>query len=232
LQPFPHGGEAGPGVPYPVQAVQRHHPLEEDVRLAAASSGRSEAAGLIRQGHLLQMAFRVLLPGLVMISGRDAEGTLFAEKARDFVPSFAAWSLDGARMPMTRQGMPLGLSAYLSLSAQKETEGSFVLELSRLADIRQRTGVARGRVAAVADMEKPAAAGVLTALPGGGYLLLAGNFSGEPFVTNVRIPPGLIRPNEPGTDLLSGGAVAVGQDLLKLRMEPWQYRAVYLRAAG
>ena len=202
--------------------------LEETRQAALSPMGNEDVLGRIQRGHILQIAFRAMLPGLMMISGRDLDGMLFAAASGEFVPSSAAWSLDGARLPMTRQGMPLGLGAYLSLAAQQNTSGSFASEMRRLADIRLASGVARGRVTAVADMDDMAATGVLTALPDGDYLFLAGNFSGRSILAKAHIPPG---PDTTGTDWISGDTIEIQDNSILLHMQPWQYRLVHIRAA-
>lgn len=192
-----------------------------------SAEATDEAAG-VRAAHVLQIAFRALQPGLLFVSGQDLSGGLFAPQGVDGPPP--AWTPDGSNRTVTRQGLPVAVPIYPPLAAQLRDEESFASELRRLADLRRQTGVARGRLAARADMAEPAAAGVLTALPDGDYLLTAGNFSGASFVTDVHLPSGLVRRGEPGIDLVSGRGVAVDRDHLRLRMAPWQYRVVRLRA--
>ncbi|MCH5276911.1 MAG: hypothetical protein J1E80_03650 [Desulfovibrionaceae bacterium] len=182
----------------------------------------------IQAAHMLQLAFRALQPGLLAVSGSDLAGALFApEKSR--MP--AVWAPGNARQRSTRQGLPAAVQLYPPLADQMREEDSPALELRRLADLRRISGVAQGRLVARPGMDHPAATGVLTALPGGDYLLTAGNFSGSPLVTDVKFPPGLIRRGGPGRDLISGQGVAVSRDHLRLRMGPWQYRVVRLAPA-
>lgn len=194
-----------------------------------ADDARMEQMRNMRAAHVLQLAFRALQPGLLLVSGPDLSGALFATENGDLPP---AWTPDGSNRTATRQGLPVAVQIYPSLDVQLSEEHSFASELRRLAELRRQTGVAQGRLVARVDMPHPAAAGVLTALPDGDYLLTAGNFSGTSFVTDVNFPPGLIRPDEPGADLVSGRGVAVGRDHLRLRMAPWQYRVVRLAAVG
>lgn len=182
----------------------------------------------IQPPHMLQLAFRALQPGLLFVSGPDLAGALFAP-GNSRMP--AAWTPDAARQSFTRQGLPVAVQLYPPLADQMRDEDSPARELRRLAELRRASGVARGRLAARPQMGEPAATGVLTALPDGDYLLTAGNFSGTSLVTDVTFPPGLIRHGGPGLDLVSGQNVAVDRDHLRLRMEPWQYRAVRLAAA-
>ncbi len=196
---------------------------------AATDDIRMEQIRNMRAAHVLQLAFRALQPGLLFVSGPDLSGALFAPEGGDLP---LAWTPDGSNRTTTRQGLPVAVQMYPSLDAQLREEHSFASELRQLAELRRQTRVAQGSLVARADMADPAAAGVLTALPDGDYLLTAGNFSGSSFVTDVNFSSGLIRPDEPGTDLVSGRRVAVDRDHLRLRMAPWQYRVVRLAAAG
>ena len=188
---------------------------------------RREIMRKIQAAHTLQLAFRALQPGLLFVSGPDLAGAMFAP-GNSRLP--AAWTPDAARQSATRQGLPVAVQLYPPLTEQMREEDSPARELRRLAELRRTSGVAQGRLVARPQMGEPAAAGVLTALPDGDYLLTAGNFSGASFVTDVTFPPGLIRHGRPGIDLVSGQGVTVDRDHLRLRMGPWQYRAVRLAA--
>lgn len=214
--------------------------LTPDQALASGHAGTDSGRGIrdderrelmrkIQPAHILQLAFRALQPGLLFVSGPDLTGALLApENSR--MP--AAWTPDAARQGATRQGLPVAVQLYPPLADQMHEENSPAMELRRLAELRRLSGVAKGRLVARPDMSSPAATGVLTALPGGDYLLTAGNFSGTSFVTDVNFPPGLIRHGEPGLDLVTGQGVRVDRDHLRLRLGPWQYRAVRLACAA
>ena len=210
--------------------------LTPDQALRAGQDGAGTTpsdAGRILDAHLLQIAFRAMQPGLLMLSGQDLTGALFAPDGmeNDIIPP-PAWTPDGARETVTRQGLPLATQIYPPLAVQLRQEDGLARRLQRLAALRRETGVARGRLIARADRGDASTGGVLTALPAGDYLLTAGNFSGTDLTTDVRLPAGLIRVGTPGSDLMSGKGVAVDRDHLRLRMAPWQYRLVRLRAAA
>ena len=68
--------------------------------------------------------------------------------------------------------------AFGALDRQWADKQSFVHELAALLRARRDAGLASGRVVAI--FSGPAGCvGVLSALPGGGYWLLAANFSGK-----------------------------------------------------
>jgi len=180
----------------------------------------------VRAAHILQIAFRALQPGLLMVRGQDLTGTLPEPDQ-----GLTAWLPNASSAMFSHQGLPAEQGIYGSLAVQRTEQHSFGHVLSLLSALRRRTGLAKGKAVAVPVMTHRSVAGLLSRLPDGDLLLCAGNVSGSSLVVGASLPPGLIRAGEPGLDLVTGRGVAVGKDRLRLRMEPWGWRAILLRRA-
>ncbi len=179
-----------------------------------------------------QLAFRAMRPGLLLLAPEDLAGLVFApEHLRSNInPMRAGVALSPGGPLINAEGRMRGLALNAPLSDQLFDNASQAARLARLLQLREELEVAMGQGAPLPELSESAAAAALTRLPGGDYLLTAINVSGQEFVSDVRFAPGLIRPLEPGQDLISNKGVAVGQNSLRLRFTPWQYRIVRLKA--
>lgn len=145
--------------------------------LDATAATRPEQAKALRQTVLLLLSFRVGLPGLAFISPQDMTGALNLARPPAGLPasmgSVPLWD------EQTRGGSlpPLPL-AFGALDRQWADRQSFLHELAALLRARLQAGLAGGRVTEIFS-GPPGCVGVLSALPGGGYWLLAANFSGK-----------------------------------------------------
>lgn len=145
--------------------------------LDATAAARPEQAKALRQTVLLLLSFRVGLPGLAFISPQDMTGALNLARPPAGLPasmgSVPLWD------EQTRGGSlpPLPL-AFGALDRQWADRQSFLHELAALLRARLQAGLAGGRVTEIFS-GPPGCVGVLSALPGGGYWLLAANFSGK-----------------------------------------------------
>lgn len=145
--------------------------------LDTTAAARPEQAKALRQTVLLLLSFRVGLPGLAFISPQDMTGALNLARPPAGLPasmgSVPLWD------EQTHAGSipPLPL-AFGSLDRQWTDKQSFLHELAVLLRARRDAGLAGGRVTEIFS-GPPGCVGVLSALPGGGYWLLAANFSGK-----------------------------------------------------
>ncbi len=206
---------------------------------ARRAAQKPEDLARIQQAHMLQIAFRALQPGLLMLSGHDLNGSLFAAANPD-VPEIpagvASWSLDGSRQLATRQGIPTAAAIYPPWpDAKPGADGktplpSFAGDVRRVLDIRQNTGVAAGRLQERLNAGASSVVALLSVLPDGRLLLVAGNFSNTGLTTDIRLPKNVSA--SAGEDALSGNGVAVQAEGLRLRMDAWGWRAVLLLPGG
>ena len=103
--------------------------------------------------------------------------------------------------------------------------------MSGLLHARRDTGLARGRLLAVFS-GPPGCAAVLSALPDGGYWLLAANFSAEKRTFSLTLPNGVTA--NAARDILSGRAPAsaLAQDGSGLRLDLDARQARHLLLGG
>lgn len=192
----------------------------------------------VRDAHLLQIAFRMLQPGLFVLQSSDIAGMLdvpgedrLLDEAYAPTTPFApiAWAIDGSAQSVSKQGLAASAGLYPPLQTQIEQAGlvgSFGHSLLSLNTLRRDTRVAEGTVVAVPSMGEPAVASVLTRLPDGDFLLCAGNFSQESFTTDVTIPADLLPTSARALDLVTGKNVGLNKGHMRLKMTPWQSRIV------
>lgn len=145
--------------------------------LDATAAVRPEQAKILRQTVLLLLSFRVGLPGLAFISPQDMTGALNMARPPAGLPaSMGSVPLWDEQTGHAGSIPPLPL-AFGSLDRQWADRQSFLHELAALLRARRDAGLAGGRVAEIFS-GPPGCVGVLSALPGG-YWLLAANFSGK-----------------------------------------------------
>lgn len=139
---------------------------------------RPEQAKTLRQAVLLLLSFRVGLPGLAFISPQDMTGALNLARPPAGLPaSMGSVPLWDEQTGYAGSIPPLPL-AFGSLDRQWADRQSFLHELAALLRARRDAGLAGGRVTEIFS-GPPGCIGVLSTLPGGGYWLLAANFSGK-----------------------------------------------------
>ncbi len=195
--------------------------------LAAISAGISpekavrDGTGEILKRHLLPLLFRAALPGMLFVSGPDMSGSLKGAQGGD-----GAFSL-GASGSMTRHGVARSPEAYPSIAAQAGKHGTFLGELAYIAQLRDKTKIAAGRLEAVLKTARPGSVAALSRLPGGEYLLAVANFSSSDIQENIALPgrmntariTDLVSEKRFGSD--SGRAFSVA-------LEPWQCRILLI----
>ena len=174
----------------------------------------SPAARSIRDIHLLQIAARAFLPGLLMLSGSDLDGGLPEDHAWRATPPL--WQLQA--LPSSRQGLPSGYALYRHLPSSEGMEEP----LSRLLQARISTGIASASLVAAPFCGSDAVLAAVSALPDGGHLVFFGNFSTK----DSLIRPDFSQWNAASSkiDALSGQAFSDRA----LTLPPWGWRVVLL----
>lgn len=199
---------------------------------AAASSGPAATAdknAALREACLLLLSWRVGLPGLSFVSPQDLAGTLDLPRATpDLPPSLGLTPLWLESATGSRPPAPL---AFGPLDRQWADGQSFLHVVSGLLRARRDTGLARGRLLAVFS-GPPGCAAVLSALPDGGYWLLAANFSAEKRTFSLTLPNGVTA--NAARDILSSRAPAsaLAQDGSGLRLDLDARQARHLLLGG
>lgn len=166
-------------------------------------------AASIRDAHMLQLATRAFLPGLLMLSGSDLDGGLPEYMDRYATPPL--WRLD--TVPSSRQGLPSGHALYGRTADTDE-------ELKRILQARDRCGVAAGRLTAVPESGEDSVLMTVTLLPDGRCLAFFGNFSGR----SIHVSPQFLlwKNAATRTDLLTGASVPSQ----RLPLAPWGWHTV------
>lgn len=174
-----------------------------------------DMARRIRDIHLLQIATRAFLPGLLMLSGADLDGGL--PDGEDWRATPPLWQLNA--LPTSRQGLPSGYALYRHLPASEGMEEP----LSRILHARASTSVASAELAAVPSCDADAVLAAASVLPDGGHLVFFGNFSGK----EVSFRPDFPQWNGASrrSDVLSGRTMRTDA----LTLPPWGWQAVLLR---
>lgn len=169
----------------------------------------------IRDIHLLQIATRSFLPGLLMLSGSDLDGGLPDGLTWRATPPL--WQMHA--MPSSRQGLPSGYALYRHLPASESMEEP----LSRMLQTRISTDIASATLVAVPSCGADTVLAAVSVLPGGGHLAFFGNFSAE----DVVIRPDFSQWNRAIsiTDALSGRTLSDRT----LTLPSWGWQVMLLR---
>lgn len=181
--------------------------------LSPGSRPDAETALSIRAAHQLTLAARAFLPGLLMISGSDLDGSL--PEGRDWPATPPLWRLDS--LPSSRQGLPSGLALY-----RRPPEGDRP-NLAGILAARKACGVASGELLAVPSCDDDRVLITVCALPDGGALAFFGNFSPDDVAFSPKFPLWSEAPSR--RDLLSGETL----DPARQTLPPWGWRAALLR---
>lgn len=191
--------------------------------LDSTSAARPEHAAAMRQTVLLLLSFRVGLPGLTFVSPQDMTGALNLPQPPAGMPgsmgSVPPWD---ERLGVTG-GVPPAPLAFGALDRQWADKQSFVHELAALLRARRDAGLAGGRVVNIYSGPS-GCVGVLSALPGGGYWLLAANFSNK----SQRLACALPAPARGARDILKGQNLPVQGRTVELDLDARQSRHVLL----
>ena len=165
----------------------------------------------LENAHMLQIAVRAFLPGLLMLSGSDLSGCL--PLGPDWPATPPLWQLDKTT---AGRGLPSGIPLY-------DLAGSKALKtLEDMLAARKKSGVARGTLNLVPDVDEKSVLITTSTLPSGGTLAFFGNFSAK----SVSFFPdfSLWKKANARTDLVSEEPFSEKTILLP----PWGWRAILL----
>lgn len=191
--------------------------------LDATSAARPEHAAAMRRTVLLLLSFRVGLPGLTFVSPQDMTGALNLPQPPAGMPgSMGSVPLWDERLGATG-GVPPAPLAFGALGRQWADRQSFAHELAALLRARRDAGLAGGRVVSIFSGPS-GCVGVLSALPGGGYWLLAANFSSK----GQRLACALPAPARGARDIQNGQSLPVQGRTVELDLDARQSRHVLL----
>lgn len=190
--------------------------------LDAASAVRPEHAQAMESACLLLLGWRIGLPGLTFLSPQDLTGALGLPQgsgkgasSAGSVPLWGATNLPGGQSPATL--------AFGPLDMQWSRETSFARQIARLLQTRRATGLASGRLVQVVSGPAGCVA-TLSSLPGGGYWLLAANFSDRKQHLACPLPAGA---QGPARDVLNGQSLPTGR-AVEIDLEARQARHILL----
>ncbi|MBE6441936.1 MAG: hypothetical protein E7022_06330 [Desulfovibrio desulfuricans] len=193
--------------------------------LAARALGLDHARALapehqadMRATCLLLLGWRMGLPGLTFLSPQDIAGTLTppGQGKPDAAPLWEESPTPG--------GKTAAPSVFGPLDAQWAQDDSFARQTARVLHARHAAGLAEGRLVQI-FVGPPGCAAALSALPHGGYWLLAANFSGKPQRMTCPLPPDAART---GRDVADGRALPADGRSLTVELEARRARHVLL----
>lgn len=155
-----------------------------------AESATKDMEPLIRDGHLLQVFFRAMLPGLFMISGQDLAGTLplswyeTSHSSGDWdvgMTSRGAYALTQSAdaSPVTAQGVAKAKSVYPTADVQLDMEDSFMGKLADILAVRTSLNIPGGRLHGRFETYAPSCFALAVVLPSLGPNMAAANETGE-----------------------------------------------------
>ena len=189
----------------------------------AAATLRPEHQPSMASACLLLLSWRMGLPGLTFLSPQDLTGALGLPQgsgkgasAAGSVPLWAANAQPGGQTPAQL--------AFGPLDMQWNRETSFARQVARILQGRRMAGLAGGRLVQVTTGPTGCVA-TLSSLPGGGYWLLAANFSDKKQHLACPLPADA---QGPARDVLSGQSVSMAGRALEIDLEARQARHVLL----
>ncbi len=156
-----------------------------------------EQVRTIRQAHLLLAMFNALQPGVFSLSGWDLLGmlTIKAEEIESLLATGdtrwihrSAYDLMGFQPDdaQSASGMPKAVSMYGPLPQQLRDPSSFVSQLQRILELRERYGIATSSQVDVPEVSNKAMLVMVHVLPdSGNHQVTVLNFSPDPIVGSI-----------------------------------------------
>lgn len=208
-----------------------------------AEAAKADARDEIRRGHLALVFFKAMQPGLLVLHGQDLAGALpldwhsMADSEERWDPALAprgAYALyrTARTTVLTRQGMPRAPVAYPSPDEQLHDPNSFLNGVHAITAMRERTGIAAGRVAARLRTQGRGSVALAVELPGGRGMMVAVTNFGREAVTerlDMAATPKLLElfgSGNPAVDLEEGAPVPLEGGRMVLHLGPWETRAI------
>lgn len=208
-----------------------------------ADAARADARETIRQGHLALVFFKAMQPGLLVLHGQDLAGALpldwhvMADSEERWDPALAprgAYALyrTARTTVLTKQGMPRAPVAYPTPDEQLHDPHSFLNGVHAITAMRERTGIAAGRVVARLRTQGRGCIALAVELPGGRGMVVAVTNFGREAVTerlDMAATPKLLElfgAGNPAVDLEEGTPLPLEGGRMVLHLDPWETRAV------
>ena len=186
---------------------------------------RPENAAAMESACMLLLGWRMGLPGLTFLSPQDITGALGlpqgSGKGASEAGGVALWGAAGQLGGLAGSQTPL---AFGPLEAQWSRESSFARQIARILQGRKTAGLAGGRLVQVTGGASGCVA-TLSALPGGGYWLLAANFSDKKQHIVCPLPADA---QGPARDVQSGQSISKAGRAVEIDLEARQARHVLL----
>ena len=188
---------------------------------------RPENAAAMESACMLLLGWRMGLPGLTFLSPQDITGALGlpqglpqgSGKGASDAGGVTLWAAAGQA-----GGQALAPLAFGPLDTQWSRETSFARQIARILQGRKSAGLAGGRLVQVTTGPSGCVA-TLSSLPGGGYWLLAANFSDKKQHIVCPLPADA---QGPARDVQSGQSISKAGRALEIDLEARQARHVLL----
>lgn len=189
---------------------------------------RPENAAAMESACMLLLGWRMGLPGLTFLSPQDITGALGlpqglpqgSGKGASDAGGVTLWAAAG----QAGGGQTPAPLVFGPLDTQWGRETSFARQIARILQGRKAAGLAGGRLVQVSTGPSGCVA-TLSALPGGGYWLLAANFSDKKQHIVCPLPADA---QGPARDVQSGQSISKAGRALEIDLEVRQARHVLL----
>lgn len=196
---------------------------------------RPENTAAMESACMLLLSWRMGLPGLTFLSPQDITGALGLPQGSGKGASDASCVTllsSASRADGLTGGLPGGLAggqtaaplAFGPLDTQWTRETSFARQIARILQGRKAAGLAGGRLVQIST-GAPGCVASLSALPGGGYWLLAANFSEKKQHLVCPLPADA---QGPARDVLNGQSISMAGRAVEIDLEARQARHVLL----
>ena len=196
---------------------------------------RPENTAAMESACMLLLSWRMGLPGLTFLSPQDITGALGLPQGSGKGASDASGVTllsSASRADGLTGGLPGGLAggqtaaplAFGPLDTQWNRETSFARQIARILQGRKAAGLAGGRLVQIST-GAPGCVASLSALPGGGYWLLAANFSEKKQHIVCPLPADA---QGPARDVLNGQSISMAGRAVEIDLEARQARHVLL----
>lgn len=199
--------------------------------------------GKIKQAHLLLAMFNALQPGVFSLSGWDLLGmlTLDPEKIAPLLATGdtrwihrSAYDLMGfePESDQPRAGMPKAVSMYGPLPQQLKDQWSFVSQLQRILELRNRYGIATSTQVDVPEVSNKAMLVMVHQLSNPlEHQVTVLNFGSEPIVGTINSAH--LTPESSVVDMYTDEVIGEVDDLhsFSIALDGHQGRALYLSSA-
>ena len=198
-------------------------------------AARPENTAAMESACMLLLSWRMGLPGLTFLSPQDITGALGLPQGSGKGASDASGVTllsSASRADGLTGGLPGGLAggqtaaplAFGPLDTQWTRETSFARQIARILQGRKAAGLAGGRLVQIST-GAPGCVASLSALPGGGYWLLAANFSEKKQHLVCPLPADA---QGPARDVLNGQSISMAGRAVEIDLEARQARHVLL----